>query len=294
MTNHFRSEMPMPIIGIGHSYSCAQLVHLSIMHPRLLAALVFIEPVIQDEHPRKGGNSAKMAVLRPDLWPSRAAAEAPIRKARLFKSWDPRVLETYLAHSFRETPTALYPNEKGSVTLQTTKHNEAFTYTRFNPTPQGDEAADRLMDPDLVDHPGATSTLHRGEARIAMLALPHLLPSVFWMYGDKSALAPPDLIEYKLQKTGAGIGGSGGAAMDKVAQKVYTGGSHFLPFEKTTEVAGDIATWLAASALSRFVDEKNFWENYGTRTSKNNMLEVSDEYASTAKKPPGVQRPTKL
>lgn len=46
MVNHFRDQMPRPIIGVAHSLGVAQLVHLSLIHPSLFHSLALIEPVI--------------------------------------------------------------------------------------------------------------------------------------------------------------------------------------------------------------------------------------------------------
>jgi pimeloyl-ACP methyl ester carboxylesterase len=48
MINCFRDDMSRPIVGIGHSVGAAQLVFLSLMHPRLLTSLVLIEPWLTD------------------------------------------------------------------------------------------------------------------------------------------------------------------------------------------------------------------------------------------------------
>ena len=55
------------------------------MHPRLLSAVLFYEPVIRTTN--TGLNPALLTTLRHDLWPSRAAAEATLRRA--FRTWDP-------------------------------------------------------------------------------------------------------------------------------------------------------------------------------------------------------------
>ena len=108
------------------------------MHPRLFSTVILMEPMIQRDVPA-GTNAAMPSSFRPDLWPSRAAAEASFRKGRFFKSFDERVLNNILKYGLREVPTAVYPlsttTEQGAVTLTTTKHQEVWTYLRpnFNP-----------------------------------------------------------------------------------------------------------------------------------------------------------------
>ena len=42
MVNHFRTSMPRPIVGVGHSMGGAQLANLSLIHPRLFTSLSLI------------------------------------------------------------------------------------------------------------------------------------------------------------------------------------------------------------------------------------------------------------
>jgi pimeloyl-ACP methyl ester carboxylesterase len=46
MINTFRSEMPQPIAGLGHSFGATMLVNLAFLHPRLLSTVVLLDPVI--------------------------------------------------------------------------------------------------------------------------------------------------------------------------------------------------------------------------------------------------------
>ena len=107
VTNHFRQQMPRPLIGIGHSMGGNQLysplpprptfltqiyshhspshrVNLSLMHPRLFTTLVLLDPVIQSQSvvaPPSEPNVARASTFRRDLWPSRAAAAASFAKS---------------------------------------------------------------------------------------------------------------------------------------------------------------------------------------------------------------------
>lgn len=146
MVNHFRDEMPRPLIGVGHSMGCAQLlvsidlylllhefinqsltfysVHLSILHPRLLSSLLLYEPVIIGDHTIKA-SPAGFTARRKDLWKSREEAETYLRK-RL--TWHPEVVDRYIQFGLRSTPTRLYNSETAaglstsSVTLRPSLH----------------------------------------------------------------------------------------------------------------------------------------------------------------------------
>ena len=71
MINVFRKEMVRPIVGIGHSLGTVQMVHFSIMHPRLLHSLVLVEPLLLSEMSPAGVMLAKLASSRKHLWPNK-------------------------------------------------------------------------------------------------------------------------------------------------------------------------------------------------------------------------------
>ncbi|KAI9722815.1 MAG: hypothetical protein M1828_004511 [Chrysothrix sp. TS-e1954] len=280
--------MTRPIFGFAHSMGCAQLVHLSILHPRLLSGLIMIEPVIQAAP--KGPNAGMLAALRPDLWTNRQEAAAPLRKSRTFKAWDKRVLDKYVQNMFRETPTALYP-DGGKVTLKTTKHQESWSYNRGNFWPRGDMEFDRRLDPDLVGKPAGEMMFFRTESLVALSELPHVLPPVFWVFGGKSFLSPKEWITEKVETTGIGMGGSGGLGAGKVQHVVYDHGNHFVICERPKEVMKDVAAWLKNHGLAEFRKDESFWRERKTRKSKRDMLEVSDEWTKGVKEDASIKRP---
>src|SRR5690348_15148828 len=111
MINHFRKEMPLPLIGIGHSYGGNNLANLSLIHPRLFATLILLDPVIA-AHPKKTSSGpVASSTFRRDLWPTREAAIASFKSSPFYQVWDPRVLKAWNEYGIRETPTLLYPNE---------------------------------------------------------------------------------------------------------------------------------------------------------------------------------------
>ncbi|KAI9804358.1 MAG: hypothetical protein M1833_007165 [Piccolia ochrophora] len=137
MINHFRSAMPSPLIGIGHSMGGAQMyfpqcsppsahpitiltsrptfpgqhrTNLSLIHPRLLTSLVLIEPVIDPATTFPAApHPAQLSAVRRDLWPTRAAAADAFRKSAFYAAWDERVLRRWIEHGLRDLPTRLYP-----------------------------------------------------------------------------------------------------------------------------------------------------------------------------------------
>jgi hypothetical protein len=186
MINHFRDQMPRPLVGIGHSMGAAELsrplprvfindvltelsVHLSIIHPRLLSTLILMEPVIQ-KTPAAGPNAAFLATYRPDLGPpGRRRGRVP--QEQVFPIMGPsstyKVPEVRFCEKsqLRFTPLPrqgglLVP--VGAVTLATTKHQEAWSYVRPNFEPQAETghptSTDRLLSPIWIPKPKADTS----------------------------------------------------------------------------------------------------------------------------------------
>ncbi|GAM33956.1 toxin biosynthesis protein [Talaromyces pinophilus] len=278
MINHFRKEMPRPIIGVGHSMGCAQLIHLSLLHPRLLSTLVLYEPVILDRVP-PGPNPAKFAAVKRDVWPSRQEAEEALRKA--LRKWDPRVVDRYLRFGLRSVPTRLYnPNTDHSVpvtavTLTTSKHQEAWSYTIPNLEPES-AGLDRLLLSDWDFDWERNAIFSRPECYITSQNLPHLRPGVLWVFSGKSYLSPPEAQDVKLNATGTGVGGSGGVKEGMVAKVVLEKGSHALVLEDVDWSATVASDWIQ-KWFSKWMEEEEFWKNYRSKRSDAEMLRLSEE-----------------
>ncbi|RAH75552.1 putative toxin biosynthesis protein [Aspergillus aculeatinus CBS 121060] len=321
MVNHFREEMTRPMIGVAHSMGCAQLVQLSIMHPRLLSTLILIEPVILDFASRTAGrspnpNPSRSAALRKDLWPSRAAAESALRKS-LLRRWDPRAASRYLHFGLRELPTRLYPatttpstpgdNSNNSsnatenaqtppptptkaVTLTTTKHHEAWSYSVPNLEPAAANL-DPLLLPDWDSEFERPFRVSRPECQISMRNLPFVRPSVLWVFGGRSYLSPPAEQDKKLRLTGSGKGGSGGFREGKVEKAVLGSGSHMLVVEEVGWCAERMARWLGGW-FARYEAEERFWGGYRSKKSEGGeMVRASEEGFEASVGDLGEERP---
>ncbi|KAH9809538.1 Alpha/beta hydrolase family [Teratosphaeria destructans] len=307
MVNHFRSEMKRPLIAIGHSMGGNNLVNLSLMHPRLFTTMILIDPVIQ-RHISVTGNfgPAKASTNRRDRWPSRRAAEAAFKRSKFYQTWDPRVLDLWLEHGVREVPTSLYPEATAAsatppvitadlstatvspaprtekeVTLTTTKHQEVMTFLRPNlPTPGHPDPAtspNAFTHPDIDPSSGPLSPFYRPESVATFKKLPHLRPSVFYIFGDKSDLSAPVLVADKLANTGVGVGGSGGVKKGRVSSVTFEGVGHLIPMEVVGKTADAVAGWLTPE-IARWQE----WEKAERREwaavprEKRNVL--SEEY----------------
>ena len=233
-----------------------------------------IEPVIQEGAPA-GPNAALFSTFRPDLWPSRSAAEDSFRKNKVFQRWDPRALDKYLQYGLRETPTTLYPHESksGPVTLTTTKHQEAWSYVRSNFISRPDESQTRLVVPDL-NAENSTHLFHAPQMVQTWTNLPHVRPNILWVFGELSPINTLGLQEEKMRLTGTGVGGSGGAKAGRVQKELVKKGGHMLPFEKVGECASALALWLGKQ-MEDFELLEEFHREHSNGRSERDMLVVS-------------------
>ncbi|RAH66006.1 alpha/beta hydrolase [Aspergillus aculeatinus CBS 121060] len=248
MINQFQDQIPQPLIGIGHSMGGMQLAHLSLIHPSLFEGLVLVDPVIQRENP--GRKYAEASTYRRDIWPSRQQAIEKFQTSPFYQAWDPRVFAKWIQYGLRDLPTPLYPitEETGpsAVTLTTTKAQELFYYMRpsyideRSGLPRG--YPEEEMHPDDVDK---TYPFYRPEPAWMFRRLPELKPAVLYLFGDKSDLSSSTARREKVESTGTGVGGSGGAARGLVQEVVLPCG-HMVPMERVRESAETSASFIAA------------------------------------------------
>jgi len=282
MINHFRAEMPRPLVGVGHSFGGNIIINLSYLHPRLLSHLVMLDPVLsrfRAEGPAYGFAPMQLSSHRRDLWPSRRDAEAAFRKNRMFSTWDPRVLDAWLRHGIRDTPTKLYP-EPGKATLATTKHMEVFTY--YRPLAQAVGADGKRyvdmgklpdIDPDYREkYPDFP--FYRPEGPMTTDRLPSLRPSVLWLYGGKSDVCGPGMREEKKRLTGVGVGGSGGVEAGMVTEVVIEEFGHLVPMEATTRCA-EYAAESIVPAVRRWREEEAEFREWAKKSDE--QKQVIDE-----------------
>ncbi|KAF7589198.1 hypothetical protein BBP40_004686 [Aspergillus hancockii] len=293
MVNHFRAEMPRPIIGIAHSMGCAQLTHLTILHPRLLSTLLLYEPVMGNFKTYKGPNPSTISSQKPDLWPTQASAESYLR-SRAAKKWDPRVLDRYIRFALRPVPTPLYNPATdttiptSAVTLTTTKHQEAWAFSTPNLEPE-EAGLDRLLLPDW-------SPVERGmrwgrpEFGSAMRNLPFVRASVLWVFGERSWYSGLEEVKRKVGATGVSAGGNGGVRAGMVEKVVLMGGSHTLTHERVGWCADVGADWIRRWFESWRVDEGVLGKYRSKRSVDGEMVRLSEAAVRVMQMPVGVER----
>lgn len=252
---------------------------MSLAHPRLLRSLVLLDPVIQV--PNASVSPAISSTPRRDIWPSREAAAKQFKGSKFFQAWDPRVLDRWIEYGLRDVPTELYPAEdveNGSgkrVTLTTSKHQELFTFLR--PTYRGVPGEEYLDKDSIADEEYPGYPFYRPEPLQVFRRLPELRPSVLYVFGAKSELSTPELREKKMERTGTGVGGSGGAAAGRVKEVVLNCG-HLVAMERVEECADAITTFLG-DEMKRWAKEKKEFEEYWTGKTRREQTTIDEQWA---------------
>ncbi|KAK4497664.1 hypothetical protein PRZ48_010317 [Zasmidium cellare] len=309
MTNIFRKEMPKPIVGLGHSMGANNIIQLALYHPRLLDAVICVEPVLNRDHKGMNFSPSYWLTERRDLWPSKEIAVAENRKSGLVKTWDPRVADRWDEFGFRELPTLLHPNadREGSrpVTFSTTKHHDVRAFVRDCHPPAGEPL--EHFQPTRLSHPEIDKDQHsrhqqpayRGDAVKLFRQIPFLRPPCLYIYGKRSTLfgSKPAGRAEKLEITGIEVGGSGGAKIGKVAEAVLDGAGHFAALEKPAKVAETASNWLSSQLQTwreEMATEAGDWHSLDSRqkamVSDDWRWWVKEWYAR--KKPDDRRKPT--
>lgn len=275
MINHFRKEMSRPLVGVGHSMGGNHLVKLAYIHPRLMTSLVLIDPVIQSAFPAAPDHarlaSPQASAFRRDHWPSRVEAASSFKKSRFYQSWDPRVLDLWIKYGLRSLPTANDGSDRSKsdsspVSLTTTKHQEVFTFIRPNfdaVDANGKLIVNRRTHPDLDPAGADTHPFYRPEAPAVLSDLPRLRPGVLYIFGGRSDLSAPDLRKEKMERTGTGVGGSGGVDADRVREVLFEDVGHLIPMEAVARCAAAAGDWLTGEIKRWRGEEAEFkreWE----------------------------------
>ncbi|CAG8899638.1 unnamed protein product [Penicillium egyptiacum] len=280
MINQFRHEMPRPIIRVGHSMGATQLTMLSLVHPRLFTSLVLMEPALTTTiWPHQ--LFVLLTLKRRDTWPSKS--EAIESAAKSYARWDSRVLKRWNEHGYRNLQTVSPQTDgeskpfDGPVTLTTSIYQEAMVYLR--PDFMGHTTSaladstkapphDPLMYPDIIDPPRPARPFYRSEARIALNMLKHIRPPVFYLFGGESQVTTPKDQAQILERTGAGIGGSGGVKHSQVEKTVMLDCGHMVPMENVNESASLIGTWVGQSVQRWHEDEQRVHQRWTDRSAK--------------------------
>jgi hypothetical protein len=279
------------------------------MHPRLLHTLVLLDPVVQRQTTQLDGLSLRenkriiaqttqLSTHRRDIWPSRKAAAEGFKRSPFYQAWDPRVLDRWVEHGLRDLPTAIHPLDgtvdakNPPVTLRTPLHQEVFTFSRpnYNHVPGSGKPVNRVTHPDLDENHRDSYPFYRPEPARIFSQLPHLRPSVLYVFAGKSDMCLPDMRADKLANTGTGLGGSGGVAAGRVREVFLEDFGHLLAQEAVNECADATVCWLAPE-LRRWRDEEESFRSAWSKKSKVEKQTVDAEWLKNVPAP--ARRPKK-
>lgn len=282
------------------------------MHPRLIHTLILLDPVIQrqttcldglslQKNKREIAKTTQLSTHRRDIWPSRQAAAEGFQRSPFYQAWDPRVLSRWVEHGLRDLPTAIHPLDPKTqkdktvgppVTLRTPLHQEVFTFSRpnYRHIPGSGKPVNRVTHPDLdADHPD-NYPFYRPEPARIFSQLPHLRPSVLYIFAGKSDMCIPAMRADKLAHTGVGLGGSGGVAAGRVRDVFLEEFGHLLAQEAVNECADAAVSWLAPE-LRRWRDEEESFRSVWSKKSKIEKVTVDAEWLKNVPAP--ARRPKK-
>jgi hypothetical protein len=186
------------------------------------------------------------------------------------------VLDLWVQHGLRDLPTAIHPSPDPAteqrVTLTTSKHQELFTFLR--PTYRGDPVPDR--DAEVVNKEFPGYPFYRAEPLHGYKRLPELRPSVLYVFGEESDMSGPEARRIKMEKTGTGVGGSGGAPKGRVREVVLDCG-HLVAMERVPQCADAIAGFLEAELELWRREQKEFAEKRA-RVGARDLVMVDEQW----------------
>lgn len=263
MINTFR--MPRPLAAMGHSFGACALTNVALFHPRLFSTLILLDPVIAQtapEHVKFYVGPATLSAKRREVWPSREAAAESCKRSDFYKTWDPTAVDLWLQYGLKP----LAGTRGTEVTLSTSKHQEVFTFVRSS-VPAYNAKGNKTVDPnaipdvDTVNQDAAVYfPFYRPESGNTFDRLPHVRPSVLYIFGGKSEMSQKGQRDVKLQMTGSGAGGSGGTAVGRVKSILNEEFGHLIPMEDPKFCAAHAAQWLESTLVRAHKDEREFKE----------------------------------
>jgi pimeloyl-ACP methyl ester carboxylesterase len=271
MINTFR--MPRPIMGIGHSFGGNAITNVALTNPRLFSSVILIDPVINLQEERFAGaylTPSHLSANRREAWPSRKEAAAAFAKSKFYQSWDPRALDRWVKYGLADKPQRQQQPGSKEVVLATTKHQEVFTFQRpsFHAFGDGGKALlDRDLVPDMNHEAGENASvipIYRPEPPTTFKRLQHVRPRLLYIFGGTSYMSQPHHREAKMNVTGVGQGGSGGAKMGRVKEVVGEDWGHLIPMEAPAFCAQAASEW-AETTMEVWRDEERKYEEWTKR-----------------------------
>lgn len=194
------------------------------------------------------------------------------------------MLNLWIEYGLRDLPTTIYPkspysdSSQTAVTLKTTKHQEVFTFLR----PKFDSlGSDGAQVANIRTHPEMNALnpyqFYRPEPASAFRNLPYLRPSVLYIFGGQSQMSASEFRKLKLEMTGIGIGGSGGAKEGRVKEIVFGDVGHLVPMCAVNGCAQAAVEWLAPE-MRRWREQEAEFQQDWERIEKKEKVVVCEEW----------------
>lgn len=204
-------------------------------------------------------------------------------------------MDRWCQYGIRETPTTVYPSEQGKVTLTTTKHQECLTFMRPSwegISADGERIVDREKVPDISLDMLIKYPFYRAEPPNTLAKLPEVRPSVLYVCGEVSPMSTPEARKFKMDTTGTGLGGSGGAREGRVKEVVLKGVGHLVAMEASVECAQASAEWLGIE-MKRWEEQEQKYVEWTKKTLEEKST-LSDEWKRRIQTLGGPEKASKL
>ncbi|KAJ5888769.1 hypothetical protein N7495_008810 [Penicillium taxi] len=300
MINHFSELMPKPIIGLGHSMGCNQLLCLASWHPTLFHSFAFIEPGIDLHYGRGIEIPWLLRVLKQnETWKTRQEAEEGVVNVQGAQFWNEKAIIRLKRYGvfWKRTPQEdcwIPTSPKNQTAVLVSRHNPG--NIGFGPSGLDEVTlSQREAVPDSDPSISTVGPFYRRELKLGWDMLPSMRPWVLYINGGNSPFfGHPDTQKERARLTGIGPGGNGGMRLGAVKQIVIENGEHTIPFDKNlTKVAHHVADWLATESR-RWVDgpmkRRQVWQNQSIEEKQS----VGKDYISALVDMKKGNRATKL
>lgn len=211
-----------------------------------------------------------------------------------------------MKYGLRDLPTAIHPlgesqlkgkdakdkYENHPVTLTSTLHQEVFTFSRpnYDRPPGTNIPVNKVTHPDLDPKSLDAYPFYRPESTRIFAQLPHLRPSVLYIFGSQSDISLPEVNAEKMATTGTGVGGSGGVQAGRVRDVTLDKIGHLVAQEAPIQCAEAGSTWLGQE-LQRWRDEDQAFRAEWSKKSKIQKVTVDARWKEHV--PPPVRKPKK-
>jgi pimeloyl-ACP methyl ester carboxylesterase len=251
MVNCFQDEMRPPLVGFGQSWGCAVVAMAASSNPRLFQGIILSEPVLENGwyhvHDKSakslvtGGAAAPSIAKRKRHFPTRAALVEAMNRSKMWKVYDPRVVQQMIAHDYRELPD-------GRMELITPPVQTVSFFLRPSPPvegfPENEDYSTRTEESNWP--PGFYSAQGPvGKAALARITCPILF---LW---EKKATFLSDEGYRKRILTAAGAFGPRKEPIDQM----NVDGGHSLPLFVPRKTAVAVSSW-TQKFWQRWLDEE--------------------------------------